>query len=328
MAHWRKPAAPTYSQLFGDGSGASSSGPSSSDAVLDSQTSQRASWNPPPPPQMPPPPPPAAAPQPAPAGAVHPDLRVPSYAPYARYTVEDFLAQPVRKGLEVLYPIDPEELIGKFGANNCVSRSVSAMIKGYYDGAYPNWSMTPNHVKITWFKCFALEKTGVLTSLSELFQMTHVTSDGVFVDPASEKLFHATAARIEERETQLTQQSPDGLPVTLTTEEAAKIFEEVAPKKKGRIIGIGSVNEVERATSSYTSRRDEETSQIKARMDSQQVRLDSLEDLLDVMAVGNPTMQRMLSERRAVLGLPSRNPEEYDPNCQQQSNPTDYFNNM
>ncbi|KAF3590726.1 hypothetical protein DY000_02021328 [Brassica cretica] len=68
MAPRRKPAAPTYSQLFGDGSGASSSGPSSSDAVPDSQTSQRVSWSPPPPPQMPPPPPPAAAPQPAPAG--------------------------------------------------------------------------------------------------------------------------------------------------------------------------------------------------------------------------------------------------------------------
>ncbi|KAL0789057.1 hypothetical protein Bca101_005303 [Brassica carinata] len=67
---------------------------------------------------------------------------------------------------------------------------------------------------------------------------------------------------------------------------------------------------------------------MKARLDSHQVRLDSLEDLLDVMAVENPTMQRMLSERRAALGLPVRDPEESDPNRQQPSNPTDYFENM
>uniref|UniRef100_M4FCZ1 Uncharacterized protein n=1 Tax=Brassica campestris TaxID=3711 RepID=M4FCZ1_BRACM len=102
----------------------------------------------------------------------------------------------------------------------------------------------------------------------------------------------------------------------------------LAPRKKGRIVGIGSVNQVARATSSYTSRRDEETSQMKARMDSQQVRLDSLEDLLDVMAVGNPVMQRMLSQRRAALGLPVRDPQESDPTRQQPSNPTDYFDDM
>uniref|UniRef100_A0A0D3DD77 Uncharacterized protein n=1 Tax=Brassica oleracea var. oleracea TaxID=109376 RepID=A0A0D3DD77_BRAOL len=215
-----------------------------------------------------------------------------------------------------------------FGANNRVSRSVSATIKGFYDGAYPNWSKTPNHIKITWFKCFAFEKTGVLPSLSDLFKMTHATSDGVFVDLASEKLFQAVAARIEERETQLTQESSDGLPVTLSTEEADRIFEEVAPKKKGWIVGIGYVNEVARASSSYTSRRDEETSQMKARMDSQEVRLDSLENLLYVIAMGNPLMQRMLSERRAAIRLPVRDPQESDPTRQQPSNPTNYFENM
>ncbi|WZZ31692.1 hypothetical protein YC2023_015093 [Brassica napus] len=60
----------------------------------------------------------------------------------------------------------------------------------------------------------------------------------------------------------------------------------------------------------------------------QQVRLDSLEDLLDVMAVGNPVMQRMLSERRAALGMPPRDPQESDPTRQQPSNPTNYFENM
>ena len=57
--------------------------------------------------------------------------------------------------------------------------------------------------------------------------MTYATLDGIFVDPASEKLFNAVASRVEERETQLTQQSPDGLPIKLTTEEVDRIFEEV-----------------------------------------------------------------------------------------------------
>lgn len=45
------------------------------------------------------------------------------------------------------------------------------------------------------------EKTEVLPSLSDLFKMTQATSDGIFVDPASEKLFNAVATRVEERET-------------------------------------------------------------------------------------------------------------------------------
>ena len=57
--------------------------------------------------------------------------------------------------------------------------------------------------------------------------MTHASPDGVFVDPASEKLFNAVASRVEERETQLTQQSADGLPVKLSTVEVDRIFEEV-----------------------------------------------------------------------------------------------------
>ena len=63
--------------------------------------------------------------------------------------------------------------------------------------------------------------------MSDLFKMTHTTSDGIFVDPTFEKLFNAVASWVEERETQLTQQSPDGLHVKLTTEEVDRIFEEI-----------------------------------------------------------------------------------------------------
>ncbi|KAG2329251.1 hypothetical protein Bca52824_000431 [Brassica carinata] len=44
-------------------------------------------------------------------------------------------------------------------------------------------------------------------------------------------------------------------------------------------------------------------------MDTQQVRLDSLEDLLDIMAVGNPVLQRALDARRAALRMQQPPPE-------------------
>ena len=93
-------------------------------------------------------------------------------------------------------------------------------------------------------------------------------------------------------------------------------------------MGISSVNEVAKATSSYASKRDEENSHLRARMDSQLDRLDSLEDLLDVIAVENPTMQRALNERRAALGMPIRNPEDANRDRSQLSTATDYFDNM
>ncbi|KAG2251546.1 hypothetical protein Bca52824_081682 [Brassica carinata] len=63
-------------------------------------------------------------------------------------------------------------------------------------------------------------------------------------------------------------------------------------------------------------------------MDSHHDRLDSLEDLLDVMAVENQTMQQALNERRAALGMPIWNLEDADPDRSQPSITTDYFDNM
>ncbi|WZZ51747.1 hypothetical protein YC2023_051854 [Brassica napus] len=46
------------------------------------------------------------------------------------------------------------------------------------------------------------------------------------------------------------------------------------------------------------------------------------------MAVGNPSMQRALNERRAALEMPIRNLEDADPDRSQPSTATDYFDNM
>ncbi|KAF3572085.1 hypothetical protein F2Q69_00059234 [Brassica cretica] len=50
--------------------------------------------------------------------------------------------------------------------------------------------------------------------------------------------------------------------------------------------------------------------------------------MLDVMAVGNLTMQRALNERREALRMPIRNPEDADPDRSHPSTATDYFDNM
>ena len=48
-------------------------------------------------------------------------------------------------------------------------------------------------------------------------------------------MYNEVVAQIEDRQTQLTQQSPDGIPITLSTREVDQIYEEV---KKIKFLAI------------------------------------------------------------------------------------------
>ena len=58
----------------------------------------------------------------------------------------------------------------------------------------------------------------------EFYERTHKNKAGIFVDGKSEQIYNDVVARVEDRQTQ---QSTDGLPVTLSTLEVDKIYEEV-----------------------------------------------------------------------------------------------------
>ena len=61
----------------------------------------------------------------------------------------------------------------------------------------------------------------------QLYERTHKNKAGQFLDGKSEQIFNDLVAQVDDRQTQLTQQSTDGLPVTLSTHKVDKIYEEV-----------------------------------------------------------------------------------------------------
>uniref|UniRef100_A0A0D3EAU6 Uncharacterized protein n=1 Tax=Brassica oleracea var. oleracea TaxID=109376 RepID=A0A0D3EAU6_BRAOL len=246
-------------------------GSSDPETVPKTQSSQRVSRSPPSgapsaPRFVAPPPPHDHMPPPMPAGTHH-DLMVPPSAPYSQYTVEDLLAQPDREGLPVLDPDRPDGTLW-FGVDGCVARNVTETIKGYFTEPHPNWRKTPIHVRKT--------------------PKRRENMAGQFLDARSEQIFNDLVGHVEDRQTQLTQQSTDGLSVILSTLEVDKIYEE----KKRRSLGIGSVNDVPRATSSYGQRREDEVTQLRNELDSTRTaftaRVGGVEGLLDVIAATNP----------------------------------------
>ncbi|KAL0696204.1 hypothetical protein Bca4012_063384 [Brassica carinata] len=167
------------------------------------------------------------------------------------------------------------------------------------------------------------KELGRLQTLMELYERTHKNKAGQFVDDKFEKIFNDVASRIEERETQLTQESPDGLPVVLSTIEVDRIYEEVAPRKKGRTVGIGSINDVPIATSSYGQRRDDEISELRKELASTKheltstktaftARMTGLENFLDVVTATNPEWETMLRTMRQQNPIPGETSGTHD----------------